>query len=84
MTMRRSDTMTPKTIALIAKPLKAKIGAHTRLLGTDCDYETRQRARADSDLAVQQAKYLIMHLDNRHDAVLLAHAVGMPGYINMR
>jgi hypothetical protein len=76
--------MTPKTIALIAKPLKAKIGAHVRLIGTGCDADAYYRAQSDSDLAVQQAKYLIQHLDNRHDAVLLAHAVGMPGYINMR
>jgi len=76
--------MTPKTIEAIAKPLRAKIGAHMRLLGTGCGDETYQRARADSDLAAQQAKYLIQHLDNRHDAVLLAHAVGMPGYVNMR
>jgi len=76
--------MSPKTIALIAKPLEAKIGAHVCLLGTGCDNDTYQRARADSDLAAQQAKYLIMYLDNRHDAVLLAHAVGMPGYVNMR
>lgn len=76
--------MSPKTIALIAKPLRLKIGAHMRVLSTGCDDETYQRARADSDLAAQQAAYLIQHLDNRHDAVLLAHAVGMPGYINMR
>jgi hypothetical protein len=43
-----------------------------------------QRAQADSDLAVQQAKYLIQQLADRHDAVLFANAVGMPGYINMR
>jgi hypothetical protein len=82
--MKRSDPVTPETIALIAKPLKAKIGAHMRLLGTGCDAYTYQRARADSDLAAQQAAYLIKHLDNRHDAVQLAHAVGMPGYVNMR
>jgi hypothetical protein len=48
------------------------------------DTETAQRRRAESDEAVNVAKYLIMHLDSRHDAVLFARAVGMPGYINMR
>lgn len=76
--------MSPKTIALIAWPLRAKIGAHARLLGTRYDADDYQRARADSDIAVQQAKYLIMHLADRHTAVQFAHAVGMPGYINMR
>lgn len=76
--------MSPKTIALIAKPLRAKIGAHARLLGTRYDADAYYRAQSDSDIAAQQAKYLIMHLDNRHDAVQLAHAVGMPGYIHMR
>lgn len=78
--------MTPKTINAIAKPLKAKIGAHMRLIGRQSlvDADTYQRAQSDSDLAVQHAKYLIQHLANRHDAVQFAHAVGMPGYINMR
>ena len=76
--------MTPKTLALIAKPLKAKIGGHVQLIGTCYDADAYYRAKSDSDLAVQQAKYLIQHLDKRHDAVLLAHAVGMPGYVNMR
>lgn len=76
--------MNIKTIIRMAKPLRAVIGAHAHLIGTGCDADVYQRARADSDLAVQQAKYLIQHLDNRHDAVLFARAVGMPGYINMR
>jgi len=73
-----------KTIIRIAKPLKAVIGAHHKLAQSYCEREVYQRSQADSDLAVQQAKYLIMHLENRHDAVLFAEAVGMPGYINMR
>jgi len=72
--------MTPKAILRMAKPFKSTIGAHMRLPCGD-DY---QRALADSDVAVQRAKYLIQHLQNRHDAVLFARAVGMPGYINMR
>ena len=73
-----------KTIIRIAKPLRKVIGAHAHLIGTYCDHDVYQRAQADSDLAVQQAKYLIQHLADRHDAVRFAHAVGMPGYINMR
>lgn len=73
-----------KTIIRIARPLRAVIGAHARLIGTGCDTSVYQRARADSDIAVQQAKYLIQHLNSRHDAVLFARAVGMPGYINLR
>ena len=73
-----------KTIIRIAKPLKAVIGAHHKLAQSYCEREVYQRSQADSDLAVQQAKYLIMHLENRHDAVLFAKAVGMPSYINMR
>ena len=74
--------MHPKAIIRMARPLRAKIGAHTRMEWVDT--ETAQRARAESEEAVSVAKYLIMHLDNRHDAVLFARAVGMPGYINMR
>ena len=74
--------MHPKTIIRMARPLREKIGAHARLEWVDS--ETQQRRRAESDEAVSVAKYLIMHLDSRHDAVLFARAVGMPGYINMR
>ena len=73
-----------RTIILLAKPLRARIGAHVPLIGTGCDNATFQRARSDSDDAVSLAKYLIMHLQSRHDAVCFARAVGMPGYINMR
>jgi hypothetical protein len=76
--------MSPRTIVRMAKPLRARIGAHVPMIGQQVDTETYQRARADSDEAVSLAKYLILHLDNRHDAVLFARAVGMPGYINMR
>ena len=77
--------MSPRDILRIAKPLRAAIGAHYRLIGdSNVCHEDYQRARAESDLAVQRAKYLIQHLQNRHDAVMLARAVGMDGYINMR
>jgi hypothetical protein len=77
--------MTPKAILHMAKPFKATIGAHVPLIGnSNVTHDDYQRARAESDAAVQRAKYLIQHLANRHDAVLFARAVGMPGYINMR
>jgi hypothetical protein len=76
--------MSPKAILRMAKPFKSVIGAHARLIGTSYDADAYYRALADSDMAVQRAKYLIQHLQNRHDAVLFARAVGMPGYINMR
>jgi len=77
--------MSPKTILRMAKPFKAQIGAHARLIGdSSVTNDEYQRVRADSDMAVQRAKYLIQHLADRHDAVLFARAVGMPGYINMR
>jgi hypothetical protein len=76
--------MTPKAILRMAKPFKATIGAHVPMIGRQVDSDVYQRALADSDMAVQRAKYLIQHLQNRHDAVLFARAVGMPGYINMR
>jgi hypothetical protein len=74
--------MHPKSIIRMARPLREKIGAHMRMELVDT--EIKQRLRAESEEAVSVAKYLIMHLDSRHDAVLFARAVGMPGYINMR
>lgn len=75
--------MSPKTIHAIAKPLRKKIGAHGRM-PLQSSPDAYFRAQSDSDVAVQQAKYLIQHLANRHDAVQFAHAVGMPSYVNMR
>jgi hypothetical protein len=76
--------MSPKAILRMAKPFKSVIGAHVPMIGRQVDSDVYQRALSDSDVAVQRAKYLIQHLQNRHDAVLFARAVGMPGYINMR
>lgn len=76
--------MTPRSILRMARPLRARIGAHVPLIGTGVDDAVYQRTRADSDEAVSAAKYLIQHLAVRHDAVLFARAVGMPGYINLR
>jgi hypothetical protein len=75
--------MRPRTIIRLARPLRAAIGAHERLpAGYDVDqyYE----AQTASILALQQIKYLVQHLASRHDAALLARAVGMPNHINLR
>jgi hypothetical protein len=74
--------MNQKSIIRMARHLREKIGAHMRMEWVDT--ETKQRLRAESEEAVSVAKYLIMHLDSRHDANVFARAVGMPGYINMR
>ena len=77
--------MSPRTILRMARPFRAVIGAHQRLIGdSTVTHDDYLRARADSDLAVQLATYLIQHLTDRHDAALFARAVGMPGYINTR
>ena len=76
--------MNTKSIIRMARPLRAVIGAHAKLIGTGCDNATYQRARVDSDIAVDQAKYLIQHLANRHDATVFSRAVGMPNYIYTR
>lgn len=76
--------MRDQTIHALAKPLRRVIGKHHQLIGKCAPQEQYLEAQRASDDAVSLAKYLIQHLDNRHDAVRFAHAVGMPGYINMR
>lgn len=79
--------MSPRTVLRLARPLRAAIGAHHRLRYDDCpaDYWDRYAAlREASDAAVRQVVYLIRFLADRHAAVLLARACGMPGYINLR
>ena len=76
--------MSTKTLHLLANQLKKKIGKHVYLIGKQVESEVYHAAQRESDEAVSLAKYLIMHLDSRHDAVTFAHLVGMPGYINMR
>ena len=73
-----------RQIIRLGLTLKKSIGKHVPLIGTCCEKEKFDNARKESDEAVQLAKYLIMHLDNRHHAVLLAKSAGIPGYINMR
>lgn len=76
-----------KTLLTLANTLKKDIGAHYRSINMS---DTRRKhdayldLQAKSDKAVSLAKYLIMHLESRHDAVTFANMVGMPGYINMR
>ena len=76
-----------RTVAIhsLAKNIKPAIGAHYRLLSS-AGYSAEKYAqmRRASDEAVSLARYLIMHLADRHDAVRFANAVGMPGYINHR
>ena len=69
--------MTPHSLERIAAPLRKAIGGHMRLLGQGTPTEVYQRARADSDLAEAQARYLIRHLANRQDAALLAKLIGI-------
>jgi hypothetical protein len=78
--------MKTRTLAKMAQPLKRAIGSHYRMASDHAGYtaEAYAEARRDSDEAVSLAKYLIQHLDNRHDAVCFAAFVGMPGYINLR
>ena len=77
--------MNPKTIARMARPLKARIGAHYRMLSEPMPgQDVYAEARRDSDEAIATAKYLIQHLANRHDATLFASFVGLPGYIHTR
>lgn len=75
--------MSPRTVLRMARPIRARIGAHDRL-APGVDYDVYLRAQADSLESVSLAKYLIQHLDSRADAVLFARAVGMPGYIHLR
>jgi hypothetical protein len=77
-----------KNLLILARQLKKKIGADYRYTSAakwpKYNQDTYLELRRDSDEAVSLAKYLIQHLDNRHQAVTFANAVGMPGYINNR
>lgn len=76
-----------KNLHILARQLRKRIGAHYRYINKaqpNYSHDTYMELRSDSDEAVSLAAYLIKHLDNRHQAVTFAHAVGMPGYINNR
>lgn len=76
-----------KNLHILARQLGKRIGAHYRYINKaqpNYNHDTYMELRRDSDEAVSLAAYLIKHLDNRHQAVVFAQAVGMPGYINHR
>jgi hypothetical protein len=82
----RSTIMQARTIQALAAPLRRAIGAHFRM-SVSANWASAERfseLQAASQQAASLAAYLIAHLDNRHDAVRLAQALGMPGYINNR
>ena len=76
-----------QNLLTLAKTLRKRIGAHYRYINTaqrNYTHDRYQELRRDSDEAVSLANYLIQHLQDRHQAVTFANAVGMPGYINLR
>ncbi len=76
-----------QNLLTLANNLRKRIGAHYRYINTaqrNYTHDRYQELRRDSDEAVSLAKYLIQHLQNRHQAVTFANAVGMPGYVNLR
>lgn len=77
-----------KNLHILARQLRKRIGAHYRYANEaqwpGYNQDTYLELRRDSDEAASLAAYLIKHLDNRHQAVTFAQAVGMPGYINNR
>lgn len=50
------------TLQTIARDIRAKVKAHFELIGVYADAETYQRARSESDQAIQLARYLGAHL----------------------
>lgn len=76
--------MNTRDIHALAQSLRHRIGRHYRAAGVPGYADKYQQMRRDSDEAEGLAKYLIQHLDSRHDAVRFAAAVGMPGYIHTR
>jgi len=79
------NLMSPRSVLRLARTLRPLIGVHHRLIGDSRScVATYYAAKAASDVAVSQAKYLICHLADAHAAHLLARAVGMPGYFHLR
>lgn len=72
-----------KNILKLARQLKKSIGKHYKLIGQQVPADTYYAAQRESDEAVSLAKYLIQHLEDRHQATVFANAVGMPGYLFM-
>ena len=74
-----------KQLLILGRMARRHIGRHHRMIGDSSFTVDEYRAtQCRSDELVALVKYLIQTLDNRDHAVQLAHAAGMPGYINMR
>ena len=74
-----------KQLLILGRMARRRIGRHHRYIGTsELTQDEYLAMQCCSDEWVSLVKYLIQTLDNRHHAVQLAHAAGMPGYINMR
>ena len=72
-------------LLILGRMARRHIGRHHRHIGTgDISHDEYMTIQQCSDEWVALVKYLIQTLDNRDHAVQLAHAAGMPGYINMR
>jgi len=70
-----------RNLILLARQMRKTIGAHYRMIGnTNLTNDAYQEARSKSDQAVSLANYIIQSLENRQQAELFAHHVGMPGY----
>jgi hypothetical protein len=66
-----------KDIIKLGRVLRKRIGAHYRMIGHgNYTVEQYDRARSDSDEAVSLVRYMVLHLDNRHMANVLADASG--------
>ena len=72
-----------KNLYKLAIQLRKTIGAHAHLIGKHGKHNEYYIAQSESDKAVSLAKYLIWHLQDRHQAEHFAHMVGMPGYLHM-
>ena len=77
--------MNAKTIASLARTLRADIDAHHKAsMKANLTHDELQQAQCRTQEGRDLAVYLIKHLDSRSDAVKLAHRLGMSGYINLR
>jgi len=72
-----------KNLYKLAMQLRKNIGAHAHFIGKHGKHNEYYIAQSESDKAVSLAKYLIWHLQDRHQAEHFAHMVGMPGYLHM-
>ncbi len=74
-----------RSMLTLGRMARRHIGRHHQYIGTsELTQDEYLAMQGRSDEWVALVKYLIQTLDNRDHAVQLAHAAGMPGYINMR